>query len=267
MVDNSCILDDHRLLASLHGKRVLVTRPRLQAEELIHRLDAFGAVPIMFPSITIAPPADNYHALDAALVNLSTFDWAVFTSVNGVTHVWKRLSSLKLSARLMANVRLAAIGPATADALAGRGMEVEIIPDRFVAEALLEAIPNPRGQRFLLPRAADARDILRTGLIDVGADVSEVHAYRATRVTPSSQALAQLDAGVDYLTFTSSSTVRNFCSQVGAERMQRLAEKACVVVIGPVTAVTARAEGFHVDAVADEYTIAGLVDALRQLAS
>lgn len=247
---------------ALRGKRVLVTRAREQAFELDQPLQALGAIPVAFPTIRIVPPTDNYAALDAALRQLTTFDWVVFTSVNGVIHVWQRLEALELEASAFKQVRLAAIGPATAEALASRNLRIEVVPDRYVAEALLEAIPNSAGQRFLLPRADIARDALRTGLQAVGAEVVEVPAYSTVLVEPSPEALAMLDNGVDILTFTSSSTVHNFVAQVGHARAQTVAQRALVVVIGPITANTAHELGLGVDVVATEYTIAGLIDAL-----
>jgi len=246
----------------LKGKRVLVTRAQEQAGELVRRLQDLGAVPIILPTIRITPPADHYAALDAALLRLSAFDWVVFTSVNGVIHVWERLLALGLEAHVFASVHLAAIGPATADALSTRGLVADVVPSSYVAEALLEAIPNPAGQRFLLPRADKARATLRTGLQEAGAEVVEVHAYSTLLAEPSPEALATLENGVDLLTFTSSSTVRNFVSQVGPEHAQACAGQARVVAIGPITASTARELGLRVDVVATDYTIAGLVDAL-----
>jgi uroporphyrinogen-III synthase len=248
--------------APLQGKRVLVTRPRAQAGELVRRLRALGAVPIAFPTIRIAPPTDRYAALDAALRQLVTFDWVVFTSVNGVMHVWRRVAALGLDSSTLAPLRLAAIGPATARALSGRGLRVDVVPDRYVAEALLAAIPQPTGQRFLLPRAAGARDLLQTGLQAAGAEVVEVYAYRTAPAELSPRALAMLDSGVDVLTFTSSSTVRHFVTQVGAARAQALAMRALVVAIGPITAGTAHELGLRIDVVAPEHTIGGLVEAL-----
>ncbi|GIX49745.1 MAG: hypothetical protein KatS3mg131_3956 [Candidatus Tectimicrobiota bacterium] len=248
--------------AALQGKRVLVTRAPEQAQDLIERLRALGAVPILFPTLCLVPPEDNYAALDAALRQLATFDWVVFTSVNGVLHVCQRLQALGLSPQALSQVRLAAIGPATAAALAARGLHVAVMPERYVAEALLEAIPSPRGQRFLLPRAAQARPLLRTRLQAAGGEVVEVAAYRTLPAVPDPEALAALEAGVDVLTFTASSTVRHFVRQLGPARARSLAARALVVTIGPITAATARELGLRVDTVATEYTIAGLVDAL-----
>jgi uroporphyrinogen-III synthase len=246
----------------LQGKRVLVTRPHAQASDLVHRLLALGAIPLTFPTINIVAPADNYAALDAALRQLAAFDWAVFTSVNGVIHVWLRLAALGLNTQGLPPLRVAAIGPTTADALRERGVQVTLVPHRYVAEALLEAMPAPVGQRFLLPRAAGARDLLHSGLVAAGAEVVEVHAYRAVPAPLAPEARAELETGVDVLTFTSSSTVQNFVDQIGADQVQRLVARAMVVAIGPITARTAHELGLRVDAVATEYTIAGLVEAL-----
>ena len=246
----------------LRGKRVLVTRARAQASGFIRRLQTLGAIPIAFPTIRVAPPTDQYAALDAALRQLATFDWVVFTSVNGVMHVWRRLAAVGLDGHALAPVRLAAIGPTTARALITRGRRADVVPDRYIAEALLDTMPHPAGQRFLLPRADGARDMLRTGLEAAGATVVAVHAYRTVVAEPASEALAALEHGVDILTFTSSSTVRNFLTQVGAEHAKALAARARVVAIGPITADTARELGLRVDVVATEHTIAGLVAAL-----
>lgn len=246
----------------LRGKRVLVTRARAQAHELVTRLQELGAIPIVFSVIHIVPPTDNYAALDAALRQLATFDWVVFTSVNGVVHVWERLAVLGLPAGAFERVRLAAIGPATVAALMARGLHAAVVPEHYVAEALLEALPHPAGQRFLLPCADLARDTLRVGLQAAGAEVIEVPAYSTVLAEPSPEALAAVQTGVDVLTFTSSSTVRNFVEQVGQSTAQALAAPARVVAIGPITAATAREFGLRVDVVATEHTIAGLVAAL-----
>ena len=172
------------------------------------------------------------------------------------------MAALGLDAGTFTAPKLAAIGPATAAELAARGLQSIVVPKRFVAEALLEVIPDPAGKRFLLPRAALARDTLRAGLQRAGAHVVEVPAYDTVLPEPSSETLAQLDAGVDVLTFTASSTVRNFIAQVGQARARKLAGRAQVAAIGPITAGTARDHGLRVDVVASEYTIGGLVTAL-----
>jgi uroporphyrinogen-III synthase len=179
-----------------------------------------------------------------------------------VAHVWQRLTALGLEARALATVRLAAIGPATAAALAAHGLHTAVVPERYIAEALLEAIPHPAGQRFLLPLADLARDTLRVGLQAAAAEVVEVPAYSTVLAEISPEARTALETGVDILTFTSGSSVRNFIEQVGVTRAQTLAAQARVVTIGPRTATTARELGLRVDVVATEHTIAGLVDAM-----
>lgn len=250
---------------ALCGKRILVTRPRAQSRTLVQRLRALGAEPVVFPTIRITPPRDGYAALDQALAQLATFDWLVFTSVNGVKHVWQRLAQLGIAAQRLQEVHLAAIGPATARALKARAMRVEVVPERYVAEALLAVIPTPARQRFLLPRADAARDALRAGLQAAGAEVVEVHAYSTVPVTPSQRLLAALDGGIDVLTFTSSSTVQHFVQQVGYERAHAVAARGRVVAIGPITASTARDLGLRVDMVATEYTIPGLIQAVLEV--
>ena len=246
----------------LQGKRVLVTRAREQASDLERQLQAVGAEPLAFPTIRIVPPIDDYAALDAALRQLPAFDWVVFTSVNGVKNVWRRLEALGLSTADMAHARLAAIGPATAKALTAKGLEIAVMPPHYVAESLLDAIPSPAGQRFLLPRADIARDALRTGLQAAGAEVVEAPAYHTEPVEPTPEDWAALDQGVDIITFTASSTVHHFEAQVGRERLLALAENALVAAIGPITAESARSLGLRVDVVAENYTIAGLVEAI-----
>ncbi len=253
---------DDSVAMPLQDKRVLVTRAQAQAHGLEARLQALGAVPLPFPTIRITPPRDGYAVLDAVLRELATFDWVVFTSVNGVDHVWQRLAVIGLDSHIFTRLQLAAIGPATAAELAARDLQSVVVPERFVAEALLEVIPEPSGKRFLLPRAALARDTLRTGLQHAGAQVVEVPAYDTILPEPSSEILTELEAGVDVLTFTASSTVRNFVTQLGQARARSLANQAQVAVIGPVTAETARGLGLRVDVVASEYTIDGLVAAL-----
>jgi len=259
-------LQDTASRTALHGKRILVTRAAMQAQDLVARLQELGAVPIVLPVIQTVPPADNYAALDAALRQLASFDWVVFTSPNGVSHTWQRLTALGLEAHALRTVRLAAIGPATTAALARHGLQAAAVPERYIAEALLEAIPHPAGQRFLLPLADLARDTLRLGLQAAGAEVVAVPAYSTVLAEITPEARMALDTGVDILTFTSGSTVRNFVEQVGVSTAQRLAAQARVVTIGPMTAATARELGLRVDVVATEHTIAGLVDAMMTTA-
>jgi uroporphyrinogen III methyltransferase/synthase len=239
----------------LFGKRIVVTRAREQASELRARLEALGAEVIELPSIAIEP-------LDFRLPDLSSYAWVVFTSVNGVAHFFERgLASRGLDARALGAVRVAAIGPGTADALSSVGISPDVVPARFVAESLLEAFPEPStaGARVLLPRAETARDVLPEGLRARGYDVDVLPVYRTVRATPADEDLALVRTGaVDAITFTSSSTVQNFADLVGSFE----GEQPVVVSIGPVTSQTARDRGLRVDTEADPHTIDGLVDAV-----
>jgi len=215
-----------------------------------------GAVPIEFPVIAIAPPEVG-GPLDRAITQLASFDWIVFTSVNGVKHFWSRMGD-KLPNSKSQIPKVAAIGPATAEALHRRGVKVNLMPTEYRAEAILDKIGDVSGQRILLPRADIARPALAEGLQALGAHVEEVAAYHTIRGNPSPAAFDALRAGVDVITFTSSSTVRYFVAlTAGLDYGDPV-----IACIGPVSATTARESGLRVDVVAKKYTIDGLLDAL-----
>jgi uroporphyrinogen III methyltransferase/synthase len=239
----------------LFGRRVVVTRAREQASELAERLERLGAQVVELPAITLEP-------VDFDLPDLSTFAWVVFTSANGVAHFFERgVRAAGLDARALAGTRIAAIGPGTARALDARGVRADLVPERFVAESLLAAFPAPAtpGDRVLIPRAEVARDALPAGLVERGYDVTVLAVYRTVTATPDEADLATVRAGaVDAITFTSSSTVANFCDVVGS-----LPEpQPPVVSIGPVTSATAREHGLRVDAEGDPHDLDGLVAAV-----
>jgi uroporphyrinogen III methyltransferase/synthase len=242
----------------LFGRTIVVTRAREQVSELRTRLEQLGASVVELPVITIEP-------VDVVLPPLAGYRWLVFTSVNGVHAFFDRgLTPAGLDARALAPVRVAAIGPGTAAALGGRGIRVDLLPERFVAESLLDAFPDPGtpGERVLLARAAVARDVLPEGLGARGYAVDVLAVYRTVTTAPDPDALARVREGkVDALTFTSSSTVRNFVDLVGP--LPDLVPP--VVSIGPVTSDTARALGLTVTAEAEEHTIDGLVATLTPL--
>jgi uroporphyrinogen-III synthase len=242
----------------LHGKRILVTRPRAQAADLCDKLSALGAYPIVLPTIKIAPLADT-SLLDQAIRDLSQYRWLIFTSVNGVKAVWERLNLTGLEGLSGFTGHIAAIGPATAQALEAHNITVTLIPDEYVAESIVEKIGDVRGQRILLPRADMAREALALALQKRGASVDEVAAYRTLTVAPDPVGLIELQRGVDVITFTSSSTVRNFLELVGRDSFPPSTLIAC---IGPITAKTARELGLRVDIMATDYTMNGLVAAL-----
>jgi uroporphyrinogen III methyltransferase / synthase len=239
----------------LFGRSVVVTRAREQASLLRHRLEGLGAEVIELPAIAIEP-------ISFDLPDLDRYGWLVFTSANGVAaFVDRGLASAGLDARALSGLRLAVIGPGTANALATRGLRPDLLPERFVAESLLEAFPPPRtdGERVLLARAAQARDVLPAGLSDRGYEVDVLPVYRTVSATPDPAALERVRTGdVDALTFTSSSTVTNLCDLLG----EVPARQPLVASIGPVTSKTAMERGLRVDVEATEHTIDGLVDAL-----
>jgi uroporphyrinogen III methyltransferase/synthase len=239
----------------LFGRRVVVTRAREQASALHARLVDLGAEVIELPAITVKP-------LEFELPNLSEYVWVVLTSANGVDAFFTRgLRARGLDARALAGVRVAAIGPGTAAALARFGVHADLVPERFVAEALVDAFPASTGktaERVLLARAEQARDVLPVGLADKGYRVDVVPVYRTVTAEPDPADLERVRAAdFDVVTFTSSSTVENFCRLVGP-----IEGEFSVVSIGPVTSATAVAAGLRVDVEADPHDIDGLVAAV-----
>lgn len=247
----------------LAGRRIVVTRPRPQAPELIRRLEALGAETIPFPTIRIEP-MEQPELLDAAIERLvrGEYDHVIFTSVNGVAVFWERLEALGYDVFVFHSVQVAAIGPATGEALRERGVEPDFIPEEYVAEAVAVGLGHVWGQRILLPRAAIARPTLREQLAARGAQVDEVPTYRTLPAQLDKATLQALEAA-DIFTFTSSSTVRNFVRLVGGpERARQLTAEALVACIGPITAQTARELGLQPLVVAERYTMEGLAAAL-----
>ena len=239
----------------LFGKRIIVTRAREQASGLVERLHELGAATVELPVIEIAEPSDGGVALRDAAGRVGGYDWVTFTSANAVTRFFAALGEVGSDTRALGGGRVAAIGPGTADALAGAGVRADLLPERFVAESLLEAFPDGPG-RVLLPRAAVARDALPVGLTERGWTVDVVEAYRTVVGQPPGEALAAA-ATASAVTFTSSSTVTNFLAVAGGVPLPPV-----VACIGPITAETARAAGLNVDVVATEHTVEGLVQSL-----
>lgn len=269
----------------LSGKRVLVTRTREQASQLSALLRDYGAEAVECPTIEIQP-VEDFSEMDVALSRLSEYDWVIFTSVHGVRSVLSRLNDLGRSADALAECRLAAIGPATARVLKGAGLRVAYQPEEYVAEAIVEGLAGVAGKRILLPRADIARESLAVGLGEKGAVVDEVDAYRTVSASAEAGPVRQMLAAgqIAAVTFTSSSTVRNFVAllerapgnkEQGTGNKERgtgnkkrgvvgLLKGVKVACIGPITSKTAREMGLHVDVVAKEYTIPGLVQALEE---
>ncbi len=254
---------DVRGVKPLTGRVVLVTRAREQAGAFAELLEAAGAQVLLVPTIAIEPP-ESWAPLDAALGG--RFAWVVFTSVNGVAMVRRRVEATGVGRPLLERARLAAIGPATAGALRDWGLGPEIVPGEYVAEALVERL-RPEitaGTHVLLPRAAETRDVLVRELASLGAQVTEVAAYRTRPATEETAGLreALASGGVDVVTFTSSSTVRSFCALFKPGELSRLLAGVTVACIGPITRATAEGRGLATDIVPEDYTIPALAQAI-----
>jgi uroporphyrinogen III methyltransferase/synthase len=250
----------------LAGRRIVITRAREQAGELVQALAALGAEVVTAPAIRIEPLAD-LEPLRVALADLGRYRWVVFTSQNSVQVVFEKLPGWGGASEHFKKTRVAAIGPATADALSAHDVVVDLLPKGYVAESLIEAIASQgdlHGARVLIPQAETARDTLAEGLRKLGADVNVIPVYRTVPALGDSAALAReiLAGRIDAVTFTSSSTVHSFVQSVGAEAAR--SERYSAAVIGPITAGTAREYGLPVAIEAVEHTAAGLVDALAR---
>lgn len=245
-------------MSRLAGRRVLVTRPRDQAAALASALAARGARALLFPTIDVRPVAD-LSRLDGAVDALATFDWITFPSPNAVDVVFDRLQARAV--RLPPRLRIAAVGPGTAQAIEARGARVDFIPSLFLGERLGRELTPVAGLRVLLPRAAQGREEMAIELARRGAHVDEVVVYDTLPASVDPLELRELERGVDVATFTSPSTVENFFALLGPRAVEVLGE-AYVACIGPVTAAAARALGLTVHLEPAEHSIPGLVAAL-----
>ncbi len=243
----------------LFGRRIVVTRARSQASTLSRKLADLGAEAIEFPVIEIRDP-DDFAPLDEAIARLSTYDWLLFTSVNGVEYFLKRLDRSAADWRSL-RAKICAIGPSTRRAIEKLHLKVDLMPKEFVAESLLDAFApfDLQGARILLPRAAVAREVLPQTLASRGAIVDVVPAYQTVLPEGATAAAREIFARKpDWVLFTSSSTVKNFLTAAGAESL----EGVRVASIGPITSETARSSGLKVVVEARPYTIDGLVKAI-----
>jgi uroporphyrinogen III methyltransferase/synthase len=242
----------------LHGRRVIVTRARAQASGLATTLRELGAEVVELPAIRIEPRTGS-EEVGAAIAAIGEYALVCLTSPNGVRLLFEALTAAGKDARALAGATVAAIGPGTAAALAEHGIRADVVPERFVAEALVEALAavEVEGRRVLVARAAEARDVLPEALRERGAEVDVVALYETVREEPDEEAVAAAQ-GADYVTFTSSSTVRNLVDALG----DRFPAGARVVSIGPVTSETARELGLRVDVEAERHDVDGLLAAL-----
>ena len=250
-------------LKPLFGATILVTRPIEQAQSLSEKLRELGAMTVEVPTIDMIP-AENYDTLDEILERLNEYDWIVFTSVHGVRFFLKRMSDLKIAHSALKQVMLAAIGPATASALERTVKKPDLVPTEFLSWKIADGLGDVKGKRILLPRADIASKKLPDLLRERGALVKEVVAYR-TIIPPelTRDYLSCIFArGVNLVTFTSPSTVRNFARVLGPDKLGQLLSMVKVACIGPVTLEATKEFGINVDIVSEIHTIDGLVEAI-----
>jgi uroporphyrinogen III methyltransferase / synthase len=242
----------------LHGKRVVVTRARAQASGLARRLAALGAEVIELPAIRIEPRIES-EEVRRAIESVHSYSLVCLTSSNGARLLFEAMAAQGRDARALANASVAAIGPGTARELRSHGIEADLVPERFVAESLVEALAEMplEGKPVLIARAAQARDVLPDALRERGAKVDVVPLYETVVEEPDPEAV-EAAQGASFITFTSSSTVTNLLGALG----DRMPAEAKVISIGPVTSETAREAGLEVHAEAERHDIDGLVDTL-----
>jgi uroporphyrinogen III methyltransferase/synthase len=242
----------------LHGRTVVVTRARAQASGLAATLRSLGATVVELPAIRIESRTESEEARAAATA-VADYDLVCLTSPNGVALLFEALTAAGLDARALAGATVAAIGPGTARALAAHGIAADVVPERFVAEALVEALAavEVEGKRVLVARAAEARDVLPDALRERGGEVDVVALYETVRDAPDEKAI-EAAQGADYVTFTSSSTVKNLTEALG----DRFPAAARIVSIGPVTSGSVREAGLAVAVEADRHDVDGLLTAL-----
>jgi len=257
----------------LFSKRLVVTRTREQASELVNLLENQGAECVEYPTISLQP-VESYEVLDKALAEIGSYDWVLFTSINGVDYFFSRLFERGMDVRDLKGPRIAAVGKVTSESLASRGINADLLPEEFTGDGLAQSLieKGVEGQKILIPRALKAREILPETLQDAGADVTVAPVYQ--NVLPGSSAGEDHKANfkeslaaksIDMVTFTSSSTVKNFVALLdcnGPEELAELMKGIAVSVIGPITAQTVAKYGLKVHVQPDEYTIPAMVDSI-----
>jgi uroporphyrinogen III methyltransferase/synthase len=250
---------------ALLGKGVVVTRAREQASSLVSDLTELGACVFEFPTIEIAE-LDDYSPVRKAIAALGDYDWIVFTSANGVKYFWRELAILGLDTRALGGCKVAAIGPATAEALAGRGVTPDFVPEKYIAESVVDGLfaLGIKGKKVLIPRAAKAREVLPEELAKAGCEVAVLPVYetRLASADPAEIVSALQHGEINYITFSSSSTVENFFAMIAPDVLRGELGAAKLACIGPVTARTLEKFGFTAHIQPEEFTIPALVAAL-----
>jgi uroporphyrinogen III methyltransferase/synthase len=252
----------------LFGKTIVVTRSREQASEFADQLCEHGAQVIEFPTIEIAKP-ETIQPLDEAINNIQSYNWLVFTSINGVDAFFQRLLELGRDIRDLRGIKVCAIGPATEEGIKKYYIKVDCRPPKFVAESVVEELKRVtaiKNEKFLLPRADIARSFLPEELQKLGGKVTDLVAYKTVMGQPRNINLVDKikDGEIHIITFTSSSTVRNFAEIIGEKNIAALNGHVQFASIGPITTQTAEEMGLRVTIKANEYTIPGLVSAILE---
>ena len=250
----------------LFGRKIVVTRSRLQASDFVEEIEALGAEAVEMPTIKIDDPED-FGPLDDAIDNIGSFDWIVLTSVNAVGRFVDRLFERGGDIRDLKGIKMCAIGTATAEEVRKCRVRVDLIPPKYVAESIIESLKQEgeiKGKRFLLPRADIARSLLPDEIARLGGEAVEVDVYRTVLEEEADQDIIQrlVDGDIDLVTFTSSSTVRNFAKILGDDRLEKVKSAAQFASIGPITTETAEVLGIPIHTEADQHDIPGLVEAI-----
>ncbi|MGM0417153.1 MAG: uroporphyrinogen-III C-methyltransferase [Thermodesulfobacteriota bacterium] len=252
----------------LLGKRIMITRARAQASSLVEKLSSLGAECIEYPTIKIKE-ADDKTPLYNAVENLKNYSWLIFTSVNGVKHFFKALHEKGFDSRAIGNLKTSVIGPATRDELAEYGIKTDVFPESYRAESVVKAFENidVKDKKILIPRAMEARAVLPEELRKMGAVVDEVTAYKTVPASDSSSEIYNdfINNRIDLVTFTSSSTVKNFRALFSKDQFADILPNLRSASIGPITGDTAEETGITPDITAKEYTIDGLVESILKL--
>jgi uroporphyrinogen-III synthase len=244
--------------------KVLITRPRAQADDFAEKLRSAGFEPIFFPVIEIQS-IENNTALATALEKLNCYEWVVFTSVNAVDIVFDEYSVFLLKENT--GVKFAAIGPKTAEALRKYSIEPDFVPEEYVAEAILPGLGDLQGKWVLLPRAEIARQMLPEAIANAGGIAHEIIVYQTLPAQVDEDGLSALKSSVDVITFTSASTVENFVAVTRQHNLDplNLPNNPLVACIGPITEQTAKEAGFQNLVVAKEYTTDGLIEVITNM--
>ncbi len=249
----------------LFGKKILITRSKEQSRDFSDLLFYYGAEPVIFPTISLIPP-ESWEEMDRAIASLEKYDWIIFSSVNGVHFFMNRLKALGKDSRALHRIKICAVGSSTAEDLLKYGIQVDLVPGSFQGESVVEAFRqmDVQGRSFLIPRAKEAREILPESLKKMGAKVDLVTAYQNVKPVENVERIKKLllENKLSVITFTSSSTVKNFLELLDSKELKASLKNTKIASIGPITSQTLREAGYQVDIQPQEHTIAALTESI-----